>query len=119
MTEEVDLDTAEVAAPFKEITEHVDGPIAPAHGIAALALSMAMRYHDISTVKDGALYQQYKLEGKNLRSLHLDMVLETAARLEKWLLCSSERIAKVVVDALAVAVTDDEEKAGDQPDTQA
>lgn len=43
-----------------------DVAVAPAQGIAAIALTMAMKYHDINTVQDGALYQQYKLEGEEI-----------------------------------------------------
>lgn len=75
--------------------------VAPAHGIAAIALNLALKYHDIATVQDGALYQQYKLEGRNLRELHLDIVFETAILMEAHLLGASERIAKLVVDAIA------------------
>lgn len=80
-------------------------PIAPAHAVASIALSMAMKFHDINTVQEGALYQQYKLEGKNMAPLHLDMVLDTATRLEAWLMASSERIAGMIIDAV---VRDDE-----------
>ena len=78
--------------------------VAPATGIAALALNMAMKYHDIQMVKDGTLYQQYKLEGKNMPPLHLDEVFETAILIEMHLLGASERIAKIVVDAIAIGV---------------
>lgn len=99
-----------VSAPFKELAEQAgNAPIAPAHGIAAIALSMAMKYHDINTIKDGALYQQYKLEGKNLTPLHLDQVFETAIQIERHLLGSNERIAKLVVDAIEFAVDEREE----------
>ena len=90
--------------------------VAPAHGIAAIALSMSMKFHDINTVQDGTLYQQYKLEGKNMSPLHLDMVLDTATRIEQWLLGASERIAKIVVDALALEVTDDD---AEEPEAEA
>lgn len=94
-------DTTDNAAdPFKAIEPLGNVPIAPAHGIAAVALSLSLKYHDIGTVQDGTLYQQYKLEGKNLTPLHLDMVLETAEKMELWLMASSERIAKVIIDAL-------------------
>ena len=89
---------------FKELAPIADTPIAPAHGIAAIALNMAMKYHDSSTIKDGTLYQQYKLEGRNLREIHIDMVFETAIQIEKHLLGSSDRIAKLIVDALEVRV---------------
>lgn len=93
------------STPFKGL-EPINGtPVAPAVGIAAIALNMAIRYHDISTIKDGTLYQQYKLEGRNIETLHLDMVFETAIRMEAFLLGASDRIAKLIVDA----VIDDEE----------
>lgn len=90
----------------KELETIKYAPIAPAHGIAALALNFALKYHDINTVQDGALYQQYKLEGRNMTALHLDMVFETAIKIEAHLLGASERIAKLLVDALEVATDD-------------
>lgn len=105
-----------VAEPFKELVPALGNtPVAPAHGIAAIAMSMAMKYHDINTVQDGALYQQYKLEGKNMRSLHLDHVFETAQRIEAWLLGSSERIANIMVDALEAGIESDESPAAPLP----
>lgn len=80
--------------------------VAPAHGIAAIALTMAMKYHDINTVQDGTLFQQYKLDGRNMEPLHIDMVFETAIKIERHLLASSERIAALVVDALKAVVDD-------------
>jgi hypothetical protein len=113
----VEIDTQEVAEPFKELAPHLGNtPVAPAHGIAAIALSMAMKYTDISTVQDGALYQQYKLEGKNFVPLDLHLVFDTAERIEKWLLGSSDRIAKIVVDAIDAGL--DEEHAA-EPEVRA
>lgn len=91
--------------------------VAPAVGISAIALNFALKYCNINTVQDGALYQQYKLEGKNMTPLHLDMVFETAMKIETYLLGASDRIAKIVVDALAV-IDDDEppEGAPEEPD---
>lgn len=97
------MDTAEskLDDPLSSLKPHMgDSPVAPAHGIAAIALTMALKYHDINTVQDGALYQQYKLEGRNMRGLCLDMVFETAIRIEQHLLGSSERIAKMIFDFL-------------------
>jgi hypothetical protein len=101
-------DEPDAADPFRVLDPIKDAPVAPAHGIAAVALSLALKYHDINTIKDGALYQQYKLEGRNLRDLHLDLVFETAIKMEAFLLASSERIAKIVVDAIAESVAEDE-----------
>lgn len=78
-----------------------DLPIGVAHGIAAIALQMAIKYHDIGTVQDGTLYQQYKLEGKELIPLNLAMVFETAIQIERHLLGASDRIATLVVEAVA------------------
>jgi hypothetical protein len=99
----------------KDLEPIRDTPVAPAHAIAAIALNMALKYHDISTVKDGTLYQQYKLEGKNLIPLHLEMVFETAMKMEMFLLGASERIANLVVDALSVKIDEDKAKEGSKP----
>jgi hypothetical protein len=93
--------------PFKDLEPIKETPVAPATGIAALALNMAMKWHDMGTVKDGALYQQYKLEGRNIETLHLEHVFETAIKMEAFLLGASERIAKLVVDALTIKVDED------------
>ena len=93
---------------FAVATKHLgDTPVATAPAIAVIALEMAMKYHDINVVKDGALYQQYKLEGRNMRDLHLDMVFETAMKIEVWLLGASERIASLVVEAIANGVEEE------------
>lgn len=96
--------------PLAELAPIGDTPMAPAHAIAGVALHMAMKYHDMSTVKDGSLYQQLKVEGRNIRAINLDTVFETAIRIEQHLLGSSDRIAKIVVDALTV------DEAGDAED---
>lgn len=92
-------------------------PVAPAMGVAMIALNMALKYHDINTVQDGTLYQQYKLEGRNLHALHLDHVFETAKRIEMHLLTSSHEIAKLmdegVIDALMAEEPDAAEAADD------
>lgn len=86
-----------------------DTKIAPAHGIAAIALSMAMKYHGMMMIPDGLTYQQYKMEGRNIREIGLADVFDTAIQIEKHLLASADRIAKLVVEALVVAVEDDPE----------
>jgi hypothetical protein len=96
--------------PFQALEPIDNTKVAPAHGIAAIALSMALKYHDINTVQDGELYQQYKLEGRNLMPLHLDIVFETAIRMEQHLLAGSERIAKLVIDALTEGAEAEEQK---------
>ena len=90
--------------PFQELAPLGSAPVAPAHVIASIALQLALKYHDINMVHDGTLYQQYKLEGRNMETLHLEAVFETAIRMEAHLLGSNERIAKLVVDALELGI---------------
>ncbi len=106
----------ETKQPLQELAKVLppDTPVAPAHAIGAIALQMAMQWHDISTVKDGTLYQQYKLEGRNMMTLHLDMVFETAIAMEKHLLGTSDRIAKLIFDAV-IEVVDDEDPTHKSP----
>lgn len=96
----------------KELEVIKDTQVAPAHGIAALALNFALKYHDINTVQDGTLYQQYKLEGRNLEALHLDAVFETAVKIEAHLMGASDRIAALLLDAIEVAVKEDDQDGG-------
>src|SRR5690348_10454121 len=86
--------------------EVVNEPIGPMIGVAAIALNMAMKYHDISTVQDGQLYQQYKLEGRNMVSLHLDMVFHTAMQIEEHLISANKRVAKLMVLAVIDETTE-------------
>lgn len=108
-------DQSTAGDPFHALEPISDTRVAPATGIAAIALNFALKYHDIATVKDGAMYQQYKLEGRNMRELHLDMVFETAIKMETHLLTSSDRIAKIIVEALEVVVEEDNPDAPSTP----
>jgi hypothetical protein len=93
--------------PTEGLPEEVkDSKITTQMGVAAIALNIAMRYHDTNVVKDGALYQQYKLEGKNLQPLMLDHVLETAIKIEKHLLESHSRMALMLIESVAGDVMD-------------
>jgi hypothetical protein len=85
------------------VSKHLpEATIPPMVGVGAISLQMALQYHDINTVQDGALYQQYKIEGRNLRDLHLDIVFDTATRIERHLMSTSDRIAGMVVDTLLI-----------------
>lgn len=85
-----------------------DVPIGPMMGVATIALNMAMKYCDIITVQDGALYQQYKLEGRNMHALHLDYVFDCAIRIEEHIVAANKRVAKMLVFA---ALDEDEPEA--------
>lgn len=106
--------------PFAELEPLGKVSVAPAHGIASIALHMAMKYHDMNMVHDGTLYQQYKLEGRNMMPLHLDRVFETAIKIEMHLLGASDRIAKLVVDAITFGIENDpQEDDTGAPDSEA
>lgn len=94
---------------LKDLNPHMgDTKLATSHGIAAIALTLAMKYHQISTIQDGTLYQQYKLEGRNITEIHLSDVFETAIQIERHLLSSSDRIAALVLDVLAIDGEDED-----------
>ena len=111
---EVTLDPKEMA---KELGPAADAPIGPYIGVASIALNMAMKYHDINTVQDGALYQQYKLEGKNIRPLHIDHVFETAIQIEKHLIGANKRVTGLLIDNLMMDAAEavDEDAKVDEP----
>jgi hypothetical protein len=74
--------------------------VPPQVGLSAIALNFAMKYADIITIKDGALYQQYKLEGRNIQVLHLKEVFYYAEQIEKHLLETPSRLANLVLEAV-------------------
>lgn len=111
---EVTLDPKEMA---KELGPAADAPVGPCIGVAAIALNMAMKYHDFSTIQDGALYQQYKLEGRNIQTIHLDHVLETAMRIEQHLIQANKRVADLLILSLADLVDADEAASGSPQET--
>lgn len=65
--------------------------------IRSLSLMLAIKYHGETVVKDGTLYQQYKLEGRNMRTLDDEMIIETAVRYETFIRCGEnpERMALI------------------------
>lgn len=95
--------------------EEKGAQLGPMMGVAAIALNMAMKYHDFATVQDGALYQQFKLEGRNMSTINLEEVLRTATIIEKHLIDANGRVAKLFV---AAALTDEELVEGDESVSQ-
>lgn len=89
-----------------------DAPVSPPMGVAMIAFNFALKYHDINTVQDGTLYQQYKLEGKNLHGLHLDAVMETARRIQLHLLTETHEISRLMVEGVIDALIAAEETEG-------
>jgi hypothetical protein len=102
-SQEDEVSKTEQSNPFQALEPISQTPVEPPAGIAALALNFAMQYYNINTVQDGALYQQYKMEGRNIRNLHLSDILETATEIEAHLLKASERLAELVAGAISLA----------------
>jgi hypothetical protein len=111
---DVTLDPKEMA---KELGPAADARIGPHIGIASIALNMAMKYHDINTIQEGALYQQYKLEGKNIRPLHLDMVFETAIQIEKHLIGAHKRVTDALLATLVELDAEEAQRESAEPPT--
>lgn len=104
--------------PLLELSEVVDAPISPATGIAALAMNFALKYHDINHIHDGQLYQQYKIEGRNIAPLSLEWVFETARRIELHIMAAPNRLTDVLLEAVVEGVLNAEEErdVGDDPE---
>lgn len=102
----------EQAADFKEVGEHINAPMLPQHGVAALAMNMSLKYWDINTITDGALYQQLKLEGRNIGfGVHLDSVIDVAKRIELHILNAPNRLSQEVYAQLTAEFFEDVESA--------
>ncbi len=56
-----------------------------ATGVRMTALMMSVKYHAETTIKDGQLYQQIKLENKPIETLTNSKVLQTAIEFERYL----------------------------------
>lgn len=106
------------AEDFGALDPVADLPVSQAHAVASLALNFAMKYHDIATIQDGTLYQQYKLEGRNMTTLHLDMVFETAVRIEQWIMNTPNRLSETIynnlIEGIALDATLDAEGGEDE-----
>ena len=84
----------------QELGDAANAPIGPCVGIAAIALNMAIKYHDATTIQDGVLYQQYKMEGRDFTTIGLADVFDTAIKIETHLVNSNKRVAAAVIAAL-------------------
>jgi hypothetical protein len=102
--------------PLLDIEGMGDASVSPATAVSALALNFAMKFHDIGTVQDGTLYQQLKLEGKNMQPLHIDMIFETALQFERFILESPNRLSAQVMGAAEDVILDMIENALDAPE---
>lgn len=107
MSEDIKLEAEEnPLRPLADISP--DTPMTPGIAVASMALTMALKYHDMQMIPDGATYQQYKLEGRNIRSIGLADVFETAIQIEAHLIMANDRIGKMITSALVVQITEDE-----------
>ncbi len=106
MSDEIDPRGDEPA--FAGLEPIKDAQMSPGVALGAVALNMAMKYHQMQMIPDGLTYQQYKMEGRNIREIGLVDVFETAMQIEVHLMGSSERIAAVIFDV--ISAPDDEEE---------
>ena len=59
------------------------------------ALMLAVRYHQDTVVKEGELYQQMKMDQKQLRTTSAKIVVEYAWEFEKYLRGESETVQRL------------------------
>jgi len=104
---------------FKALEPLKDNPVSPAVVVASIALNLSLKYHDMCLVKDGTLYQQYKVEQRNIKTMHLSDIMEVAKQFEAHLMAADKRIAKLIVDAIEFHLEDDEHDEPAAPDTTA
>lgn len=57
----------------------------PAQSVRTLALTMAVKYHGDTIIKDGGMYQQLRMEQKDIQPTHVNVVLKTAIEFERYL----------------------------------
>ena len=84
--------------PMKDMEPVLNTALASPEGISIVSLNFAIKWHDVAVIKDGAMYQAQKAEGKNIRAIGLEDVFETAALFERWLLAAPERLYSVLVE---------------------
>lgn len=77
-----------------------DAPMTTSMAIAAISLNMAMKYHDFTVVKDGVMYQQLKMEQKEMRTIQFEDVLETADRIRDYLIESESVIRSMMTESV-------------------
>jgi hypothetical protein len=85
--------------------------------LRSMALMLAIRHHGDTVIKDAGIYQQYKMEGRNMQPLNDELVIATAVRYEAFIRCgeNAERMAFIeqVADKLDEMIENgdlDEEK---------
>ncbi len=74
--------------------------------IATVALNMALKWHDTSVIKDGTMYQQLRMEGKEIRSLCLDHVFDTAKLFERHIMEASGRLTELTMETINGVLND-------------
>ena len=116
--ETIKLDAADNLLADEALGPARDSPVSTPVAIAAMAMTFAMKYHDVNTVQDGVLYQQYKMEGRNMRELNLDAVFHTATRIEAHLIQAEERFREHAL-AMVLSALDEDPAAEEEEDPAA
>lgn len=88
-------------------------PVSTQVGISAMAMQMALNYHDSNIIKDGTMYQQLKIEGAQITGLNLDLVFETAMRIERHLVGGEVRVNNLLMDLVETIIDEGARRAYD------
>lgn len=84
-----------------------DIPLSPATAISSVALNMALNWFNTTIVKDGAMYQQLKLEGKTIEGVRLSDVFDVAKQFEEYIIRAPDRLAAMILDASGLSPISD------------
>lgn len=85
--------------------------LTPDQKLRSMALMLSISFHKDTVIKDAGMYQQYKMEGRNMSPLDDETVIKTALRYETFIRCgeSPERMALItqVADELDDFIADE------------
>ncbi len=84
--------------------------------VRSTSLMLAVKFHVDTVIKDAQMYSQYKMEGRNMRTLDTDLVIRTAATFEHYIrngLMSVEEGADGGDLRIIIADPQDPESSGD------
>jgi hypothetical protein len=82
----------------------IDGQMPLEFQVRSIALTIAQRHCGDTVIKDGVMYQQYKMEGRNMKALDYGDVLKMAIIFERYLY--GEFSKGVMENALRATSTD-------------
>lgn len=89
----------------------IDGQLPLEFQVRSIALTIAQRHCGDTVIKDGVMYQQYKMEGRNMKALDYGDVVKMAIIFERYLYGEfSKGVMENAVNAISTDFADAMEK---------